>query len=185
MKISTRLFILPIALAIFCCLAPLGAQTTDKLPQPILISSAGQSADVAIAGMLCKKLNLQAKAEALAKNSNLEGVKTLMMVAGFSSKGLGAAGVSREQEQARIQALLSAAREKGIRIITLHLGGKARRGAQSDEFNKLAAESSERLIVVRQGDEDRFFSNIAAEKKIPIDLVDRISDIMQPLGKLF
>jgi hypothetical protein len=163
----------------------LSGQGTEKLQQPILISSAGQSADVAIAGMLCKKLSLQAKSQPLAKPVDLEGVKTLMMVAGFSTKGLGAAGVSKEQEQDRVKTLLQAAREKKIRILTLHIGGKALRGGPSDEFSRMAAEASEHLIVVRQGDEDLFFSNLAAEKKIPIDLVDKISDTLQPLGKLF
>ncbi len=165
--------------------SPLPAQAADKLPQPVLISSAGQSADVAIAGMLCKKLSLQAKSQPLAKPADLQGIGTLMVVSGFSTKGLGAAGVSKEQEMERVKALLDAAREKKIRVITLHIGGKARRGGQSDDFNRLAAEASERLIVVRTGDEDQFFSSLAAGKKIPIDLVDKISDAMQPLGKIF
>ena len=70
-------------------------QPKVKFEQPVLITSAGQSADVTIAGMLFKKANVQAKALPLAKPGDLEGVKTLVVVAGFSSKGLGAAGISR------------------------------------------------------------------------------------------
>ena len=161
------------------------SQPKAKFEQPVLITSAGQSADVTIAGMLFKKANVQAKAIALAKATDLDGVKTLVVVAGFSSKGLGAAGISREQELARVKSLLAAAQEKKLKVVMLHIGGKARRGNQSDDFNKIAAEASSYLLVVKQGDEDQFFSKIAAEKKIPIDLVDKIADAVQPVGNAF
>jgi hypothetical protein len=161
------------------------SQPKGKFEQPVLITSAGQSADVTIAGMLFKKAGIQAKAITLAKATDLEGVKTLVVVAGFSSKGLGAAGISREQELARVQSILAAAQEKKLKIVTLHIGGKARRGNQSDDFNKMSAEASSYLLVVKQGDEDRFFSKIAADKKIAIDLVDKIADAVQPVGSVF
>jgi hypothetical protein len=161
------------------------SQPKAKFEQPVLITSAGQSADVTIAGMLFKKANVQAKALPLAKPGDLEGVKTLVVVAGFSSKGLGAAGISREQELARLQSVLAAAKEKKLKVAMLHVGGKARRGAQSDEFNKIAAEASSYMLVVKQGDEDQFFTKIAAEKKIAIELVDKIADAVQPVGNAF
>jgi hypothetical protein len=161
------------------------SQSKVKFEQPVLITSAGQSADVTIAGMLFKKANVQAKAVSLAKVTDLDGIKTLVVVAGFSSKGLGAAGISREQEMARVQSILQAAKEKKLKVMTLHIGGKARRGNQSDDFNKMAAEASSYLLVVKQGNEDQFFSKIAAEKKIAIDLVDKIADAVQPVAKAF
>jgi hypothetical protein len=161
------------------------AQSKAKFEQPVLITSAGQSADVTIAGMIFKRANVQAKAVPLAKPSDLDGVQTLAIVAGFSSKGLGAAGISREQEMGRVQSILQAAKEKKLPIITLHIGGKARRGNQSDDFNKMAAEASSYLLVVKQGDEDKFFSKIAAHKKVLIDLVAKIADAVQPLGNVF
>ncbi|MBF8296777.1 MAG: hypothetical protein HW389_3322 [Bacteroidetes bacterium] len=161
------------------------SQSKVKFDQPVLITSAGQSADVTIAGMLFKKANVQARAISLAKASDLEGIKTLVVVAGFSSKGLGAAGISREQELDRVKSLLAAAQEKKLKIVTFHLGGKARRGNQSDDFNKMAAEVSSYLLVVKQGNEDQFFSKLAAEKKIAIELVDKIADAVQPLAKMF
>jgi hypothetical protein len=161
------------------------SQPKEKFEQPVLITSAGQSADVTIAGMLFKKANIQAKALPLAKTTDLDGLKTLVVVAGFSSKGLGAAGISREQEMSRVQSLLQAAKEKKLKIMLLHIGGKARRGNQSDDFNKIAAEASSYLLVVKQGDEDQFFSKIAAEKKSPIDLVDKIADAVKPVATAF
>ena len=181
---SIRMCAFTLALyAAFSC--TLSSQPKTKFQQPVLITSSGQSADVTIAGMLFKKANIQAKAVPLAKTGDLEGMKTLVVVAGFSSKGLGAAGISREQELDRVKFLLAAAQEKKLKIVTLHLGGKARRGNQSDDFNKMAAEVSSYLLVVKQGDEDQFFSKLAAGKKITIELVDKIADAVQPLAKAF
>ena len=158
---------------------------TIKYQQPILISSAGQSADVILAGMVFKKINLNYKTVNLAKELDLEGIKTLVIVPGFSSKGLGAAGISREDEMNRVIDLINSAKEKKIEIIMLHIGGNARRGNQSDDFNKLVAESSSYMIVVSQGDEDKFFSNIAADKKVPITFVEKIVDATEPIKELF
>jgi len=159
--------------------------TTPTYEQPILITSAGLSADVKLVGMLAKKQELNATVVNDAKAADLEGIKTLVMVPGFSSKGLGAAGVSQKDETDRVAALLAAAKEKGIPVVTVHVGGSARRGGQSDAFNKMAAEASKHMIVVAQGNEDKFFSQIADSGKIPLQLVDKIAEAAAPLGSLF
>jgi hypothetical protein len=163
----------------------LHAEGPPRFAQPVLLTSAGQSADILMAATLCKKLRLDAKSVPLAAEKDLQGVKTLLVVAGFSSKGLGAAGISREEEMERIQKLLNAAKKKGIDVLTMHLGGKARRGDQSDDFNRLAAESAGHLIVVQQGNEDAFFTDIAKEKSISIDVVDKVIEAVPPLQKAF
>lgn len=181
----TPILIIMFIMLLIVTSAGLFSQSKPKFDQPVLITSAGQSADVTIAGTIFKRANVQAKAIPLAKAADLEGVKTLVVVAGFSSKGLGAAGISREQELARVESILQAAREKKLKIMTLHIGGKARRGNQSDDFNKMAAEVASYLLVVKQGNEDQFFSKIATEKKIAIDVVDKIVDAVQPVAKAF
>ncbi len=156
-----------------------------KFAQPALISSAGQSADVKLAGMMAKRLELDAKVEIMAVPDNLDGMKTLIIVPGFSSKGLGAAGISQADEMARVIALVDAANEKGIPILMLHIGGKARRMGQSDAFNELAAKNAKYMVVVAQGNEDGFFTTISEESGTPMEVVAKIPDAMQPLEKLF
>jgi hypothetical protein len=163
-------------------LASAQTQSARAFELPLLITSAGQSADVTMAGMLCKKIGVESKVLPRAGVSDLEGIKTLMIVPGFSSKGLGAAGTSREQELERVEKLIAAAKERSVRILVLHLGGKARRGPQSDDFNRIAGEASERMIVVKQGDEDKFFTNLSAGKKIPLEVVDKIAGVTTPLS---
>jgi hypothetical protein len=156
-----------------------------RFEQPILVTSAGQSADVTIAGMLFKKAGLPARVVAQAKPADLDGQKTLVLVPGFSSKGMGSAGIDKDQEMARVMSLIGAAQSANVKILVLHIGGKARRGTQSDSFNRAAATAASHLVVVRAGDEDQFFTKLAGEKKISIDVVDRISDATEPVGKLF
>jgi len=161
------------------------AQTPVKFKQGILISSAGQSADMKMISLMFKKMKIDAKENSTAAASDLNGIQTLILVPGFSSKGLGAAGISQEQELNRVKELVSAAEKKNIKIICVHVGGNARRKGQSDAFNRAAAEASNAIIVVKQGDEDKFFTNIAGSKKIPIRYADKIADISTPLGEFF
>ena len=160
-------------------------QSGPKFKQQILISAAGQSADTKLAGIIFKKLKLDAKENNNAKPGDLNGIKTLVIVPGFSSKGLGAAGISQEQEMNRVKELIIAANQKNIPIVCVHIGGNARRKGQSDDFNKYVAENSKYIIVVKQGDEDKFFSNIASQKNVPIKLVEKILDISNPLASIF
>jgi acetyl-CoA carboxylase beta subunit len=157
----------------------------QKFEQPVLISSAGQSADVKLVKMLAQRQNLNDTTILMAKPSDLAGIKTLIIVPGFSSKGLGAAGVSQKEEFERIQTLVKSANELKIPIVMVHIGGNARRQGQSDSFNQLVAENSKFMIVVKQADEDGFFTTISKNKKIPLTLVEKIAETEAPIGNLF
>ena len=160
-----------------------GADFTAK--QPILITAAGQSADILMVKILAQKAGLQFSMEKLATPEMLKDIASLIIVSGGSTKGLGAAKIDKDQELDRVQKLIDAAKKANIAIITMHMGGKARRGKLSDEFNLLAAENSDCLVVVQSGDEDQFFSNIANEKKISISLVEKIVDAQGVLKNIF
>lgn len=90
---------------------------------PAILTSIGQSADVDIANTLCTKAGIE-----VTMNKNITGAdlpddcKTLILAVGGSSKGLGAAGIDADQELARTDALISAAKEKGIIVLALHTG---------------------------------------------------------------
>jgi hypothetical protein len=157
----------------------------QKFEQPILISSAGQSADVKLVKMLAQKQKLNSTTILMAKPSDLTGVKTLIIVPGFSSKGLGAAGVSQQEEMERVQGLIKAANDLKIPIILVHIGGNARRQGQSDVFNQVVAANAKSMIVVKQADEDKYFTNLSASGKTPLTLVEKISEVEAPLGNLF
>jgi hypothetical protein len=157
----------------------------QKFEQPVLISSAGQSADVKLVKMLAQRQSLNATTILMAKPEDLTGFKTLVIVPGFSSKGLGAAGISQQDELERVRSLVKAANDLKIPIVLMHIGGNARRQGQSDSFNQLVADNSKYMLVVKQGDEDGFFSTISKAKSIPLTLVEKIADTAGPLRNLF
>ncbi len=157
----------------------------QKFEQPILISSAGQSADVKLVKMLAQRQSLEATTVLMAKESDLDGVKTLIIVPGFSSKGLGAAGVSQQEEFERVEAVIKAAKARDVKIVLMHIGGNARRKGQSDAFNTLVADNAVEMIVVRQADEDGFFTKLSEKNNIPLTLVDKIVDTATPMAGLF
>ena len=115
---------------------------------PAILTSIGQSADVDIANTLCTKAGIE-----VTMNKNITGAdlpddcKTLILAVGGSSKGLGAAGIDADQELARTDALISAAKEKGIIVLALHTGGSARRGTLSDSFITPAFQGCDAAIV--------------------------------------
>ena len=153
--------------------------------QPLFITAAGQSQDVTMVKILAQKAGLKFSFDKLAKVDQLKDHATLVLVAGGSTKGLGAANIDKDQELARVNSLIKAARKLKMTIVTIHVGGPARRGKLSDEFNKVTAENADCLIILKTGDEDRLFSNIAEGKKIPIFLIDKIIETGNILKKIF
>jgi hypothetical protein len=162
-----------------------GKASPGPFEGPILVTAAGQSVDIKLAGVLLKRLDIPFDSNPTATAVDLEGHKTLLVVPGYSSKGLGAAGVSRDDELKRVKDLLAAAAEAKIPVLMMHLGGNARRGVQSDDFNALAAKAANLAIVVAQGDEDGFFTDLCGQAQVPLTVVPIIADAMKPLGEAF
>src|SRR5512138_3334127 len=102
---------------------------------PGVLSSIGQSSDIAVVKVLLNtKLKLGLEVRPAAQAADLAGQKSLVVVVGASSKGLGAAGLDVGRETERAKALLAAARERGIGVIALHTGGASRRGKTTDDL---------------------------------------------------
>jgi len=148
--------------------APLFA-ADENFAQPILLTSCGQSADVLMMKTLLTRDSLNFAYEPTAKAADVDGKGSLILVVGGSSKGLGAAQISAEDESARVSALLDAAHRASVPVLVVHLGGMNRRGALSDPFNQLGAENATKIIVVKGGNDDGFFNKIADAKKIPLE----------------
>ncbi len=126
--------------------------------EEVTITSVGQTSD----GMLVKVL-MKGMAVDPGYNSGLSAQalgtqKAIIVVVGASSKGLGAAGVTLDQERMRARLLLQEARKKGIRVLLMHIGGARRRGELSDTFIEATAGLADRLIVVASGNLDGIFT---------------------------
>ena len=153
---------------------------------PAILTSIGQSADVDIANTLCTKAGIE-----VTMNKNITGAdlpddcKTLILAVGGSSKGLGAAGIDADQELARTDALISAAKEKGIVVLALHTGGSARRGTLSDSFITPAFQGCDAAIVVSEGDSDGLMSGILSSNGTPAIYVDNTAGTLDALKTAF
>ena len=161
-------------------------QKTAFADSPAVLTSVGQSADIEMVRVLMTRSQIPMRLDALVKAGDLtSGDRTLVLVVGGSSKGLGAAGISVQDEMRRAQALVTQAKTMGMTIISVHIGGEARRGSLSDDFIRFAVPVSDFVVVVSEGDNDKLFTNLATEAKIPIMKVDRISAAGQPLAAAF
>ena len=153
---------------------------------PAILTSIGQSADVDIANTLCTKAGIE-----VTLNKNITGdelpddCKTLILAVGGSSKGLGAAGIDADQELARTDALIAAAKEKGITILALHTGGSARRGTLSDSFITPAFQGCDAAIVVSEGDSDGLMAGILAANGTPATYVENTAGSLAALQNAF
>jgi len=153
---------------------------------PAVLTSVGQSADIEMVRVLLTRSGIPFRANAQIRADGLEtGDNTLILVLGGSSKGLGAAGVSVEEDLTRSIALVDRARSMGMQIIAIHVGGNPRRGPLSDGFINFAVPVADYFIFVADGDRDGLLTNLANGANVPLSRVDRVSGAAAPLSAAF
>ena len=152
---------------------------------PALVTSGGQSADYQMIATVMEKQGMEFTTNNLATSADLGDVKTLIVVVGGSSKGLGAAGIDADGELERLDELMTAAKDAGLSIIAMHTGGEARRGDLSDKFITPVFNMADYAIVVSSGDSDGMMNDLCAGNGIPMDKIDSISDVVTVLPAAF
>lgn len=153
---------------------------------PVLLTSGGQSADLQIVKILIERLRLpDTTTKQLARVEDMRDVKTLVIAVGGSTKGLGAAGIDADQELARVGALLARAQEAGVKVLTMHVGGSARRGELSDRFIAAVVPRSGHVVVASDGNADGLFTRLTSQHRVTLESVERLSDLEQVLRRIF
>lgn len=164
----------------------LPAITPGSCQLPVVLTSVGQSADVDIVATHCKKIKLDVYQNNTIQASELsEKYRAIILAVGGSNKGLGAAGIDADQELARTDALIAKAKELGITIIAMHVGGADRRGTLSDSFIKPAFAAADIAIIVESGDSDNLMHDILAGNNTPTAYVEKSSAARDVLKTLF
>lgn len=197
MKRGFRLLILVFIGAIFSFAADQAAAQTAG--EPVLLTSCGQSPGPVRLKIFLQKqnivfdYNLQAKADDLiAKKKEGKPYKSIIIVTGASLKGMGAAGVSMDDEITRTKALIAEAKKQGIKIIGSHIEGMARRsqgasaGDNTDEMSiDAVCNVCDLMIVKKEGDSDSRFTTISKGKNIPLILFEMNTEIEGVLKKVY
>lgn len=147
----------------------------------VALTSVGQSPDAMMVRVVLKGLKAEADYLPLMKAEELGDRKVLVAVVGGSSKGLGAAGIDKDGEVARVKGLLERARAEGKKVLVMHVGGEGRRGTLSDLFIEAVAPFADSMIVVEGGDGDGIFKRIAEPAKIPILSAPNVKGTAEPM----
>ncbi len=188
------------ALLLFAAVSPLNGQDAElKAEEPALITSCGQSPGPNYLKVFMKRIKIdhiydtEATAQTLIDLKEQDkGIKTLFIVTGASLKGMGAAGISIDDELDRTEALIAEAKKQGILIVGAHVEGMDRRaqgaapGDNSDELSiDAVCPQSDILFVKKEGNADDRFSIISKAKDIPLILFEKNTEIGGELQKLF
>ena len=157
-----------------------------KFVKPGVITTIGQSSDIAVVkALLNNKLKLGLDVKPTAQAADLDGVKTMVVVLGASTKGLGAAGINLDQEKERAKALMKAAKEKSVQVLALHVGGESRRGKTTDDLIELCICDSKQVVVVASGNKDKFFDKQAEKCNVPVSEVANLAAAGDTVKTLF
>ena len=196
-KLSIGLLLVGFLLVSFSSL--LAQDKPIKAEEPVLVTSCGQSPGPMKLKVFMNRLkldhvyDLQAGVDDLiAKKKEGKPYKSLIIVTGASLKGMGAAGISIDDEITRTNALIAEAKKQGITIIGSHIEGMARRsqgaseGDNSDEMSiDAVCPESDLMIIKKEGDEDGRFTAISKSKKIPMLVFEKNMDLGKLLEELF
>lgn len=163
-----------------------------KAGEPLLITNAGQGPG----GKMARLLIIQSQAvedwtyNAEPEPEDLEEkpYKTLLVVIGSSAKGLGASGITIDDEIRRLDKMIAKAKELEMQIIAAHIEGMARRdqegGANERSINAIAP-FADYIIVKEDGNADGKFTKIAEENGIPITFIKDSRDLTEVIKMMY
>lgn len=161
--------------------------------EPILITNAGQGPGGKMGRLLVSRAGAVAEApydaEPLPETLAAGGHKTIFVVIGSSAKGLGASGITIDQEVDRLNKLMTKAKELNIQILALHIEGKARRGkpGSADERSiDVILPFADHIIVAKEGDDvDQKFTNFGKANTIPVTYLDTTLDLVEAVKAMY
>lgn len=189
-----------------------------KVQYPVFTTSAGQSTDVETLNIIAEEAGIKydycdiPTAEILQDGVGLGGresadtgfhveihsdmdkfpsgtpYKTVMFAIGASLKGMGASGLTIEDEEKRLKEVIDYCKKNDIFIIALHVGGLSKRGAPRGDNERMidaVAPYADYIIAVKDSNKDGRFTNIAKEKGIPFTEVEYALGVVDILKKAF
>lgn len=160
------------------------AFSSAALAADVVLTPFGQSPDAMMIRVVLKKLGIDGRLEKILHADGLQDEKVLITVVAGSSKGLGEAGIDKDVEIERVKELAKAARDKGMKVLVMHIGGKGRRGTLTDIFIVEAVPMADKLIVVEGGDYDGLFTGLVKGTDLEIIPAPSVRETTEPLREV-
>ncbi len=159
---------------------------------PLLITNAGQGPGAKMSRLLVQRTgvvtdfdyNAEPKVADLQKKS----YKTMFVVLGSTAKGLGASGITIDEEIDRLSAMIAEAKKQKIQVVAILLEGKARRGKPGGADERCIdaiAPFAHYLVVKKDGNEDGRFDAIAKKTGAPLTLIDDAMDFSEIVKQMY
>jgi len=190
------------------------ATEVEKVEFPVVLTSGGQSDEVNTVIYLAEEIDIPFDyCDILSKDEFAAGVglggatkgqgkhvtisseepegtqfKTLWIALGASLKGMGASGLSVNDEVTRLNALIEYAKANDIKILTFAIGGEIRRGLQGSPNEAMidaVAPHSDLIVVTAETNMDDRFDKIAEENGIPLIEVESAFDLLDTIPEIF
>jgi len=184
---------------------------------PVLTTSAGQSADINTLNIIADEAGLKydycdvPTVEMIDAGVGLGGAKsgpgfhveiltdlekypiktpykTIIFAIGASMKGMGASGLTIDDEIKRLKNIIEYCKKNKIFIIAVHVGGLSKRGAPGSDNEKMidtVAPFADYIIVTKDGNKDGRFTAIAEKNKINLTVIDYALDLVDVLKQVF
>lgn len=159
---------------------------------PLLITNAGQGPGAKMARLLVQRsgavTDFDYNAEPRPADLQKRPYRTLMVVLGSTAKGLGASGITIDQEIERLTAMIAEARKLKLQVVAVLLEGKARRGKPGGSDERCIdaiAPFAQYLVVKKDGNADGRFDAIAKKTGAPLTLIDDAMDLGEVVKRMY
>jgi hypothetical protein len=170
-----------------------------KAETPVLVTSCGQSLGPSTIKVVLQRLKLDYEVDPLAMAATLQAkaksgtpYKSVIITMGASLKGMGAAGISIDDELRRTASLIAEAHKEGLTVIGAHVEGLKRRaqgaaaGDTTDEQSiDAVAPNSDILVIYKEGNVDGRFTVISKAKGIPLIEFEKLKDLVPTLEQIY
>lgn len=194
-----------------------GDNEIPKANLPILTTSAGQSADINTLNAIFEEAEIGfdycdvPSLEMIKAGVGLKGAKSgkgfhveystdktkykdgtpyqsIFFAIGASLKGMGASGLTIEDEIKRIKEIIDYCKQSKIFIVAVHVGGVSKRGASGSDNERMidaVAPFADFIIAVKDSNKDQRFNKIADLNKIPFIEVKNALEVIGILNKMY
>ena len=176
-------------------LAEVSGDEPLKFETPFMITNAGQGPGGKMGRLLIKQANtLELDKDfyyvdvPYAKDVTELPYKAIVIVIGSTDKGLGATGITIDEEIDRVNEVMKTAKENNIPVIAVLLE-KDKRSDIPTNANERCIDAvcplSSMMVVIKDGNADGRFDKIKEEHNIPLVLIDSAMDFMNLSKDIF